>query len=166
MMWQYNYTDELYHYGVPGMKWGHRRAARFATKASRSRASAKEWDAKYRTAKKTGNTQKAEKFAGYAKQSRRDAKIYDQAAKDQRARAKKMDAFSQKRVDVKKSRSTGAKFATNLLAGAFANRTYNSVIAAGGSKNKARVVTAVSSMIGGPIGHLAVSHLYTTGHGI
>lgn len=21
-MWQYNYTDELYHYGVPGMKWG------------------------------------------------------------------------------------------------------------------------------------------------
>ena len=29
-MWQYNYTDELYHYGVKGMKWGAEKSCKTA----------------------------------------------------------------------------------------------------------------------------------------
>ena len=53
-MWQYNYSgssSELYHYGIPGMKWGHRKA-RPTVSIGRSRQSSPEHQAKVARRKK------------------------------------------------------------------------------------------------------------------
>lgn len=157
-------NNELYHYGVKGMRWGHRKAQQYENKARTARESAKEWNeiGRNKAAKlmAKGKTAKAEKvklkYDLYAKQDRADAKAYERAAKEKKRGAE----YQKKQAEVGASRSRGAKLATNLLAGPFANRTYNSVIAAGGSKNAARVATGVATILGGPIGHLAVSSMY------
>ena len=157
-MWEYNYnySNELYHYGVKGMRWGHRKAQRYEGKARNARASAKEWDELAARAKSKGKMKKSAAYTQAARNDRADAKRYDEKLKT----VQKENKFRDSRRDVSKSRSTGAKLATNILAGPFANKTYNSVIAAGGTKTGARVVTALASA-GGPLAHIAVGHVYT-----
>jgi hypothetical protein len=67
-MWQYNYTDELYHYGVKGMKWGVRRYTNkdgSLTSAGRAREGYRDSKKKLKTANKEFN--KASSFAVGAK---------------------------------------------------------------------------------------------------
>ena len=162
-MWSYNYTDELYHYGIPGMRWGHRKAATIMTKSKRARESAKEWDemARYQQSKGTARSlKKAAKYKAYAKQDRQDAKSLANKSQKMETESKRADKFTNARNAASRSRSRGSKIATNILAGPFANRTYASVIAAGGTKNGARVVTALAGL-GGGLGQLATSAYFT-----
>lgn len=78
-MWEYNYSnpDVLCHYGVKGMKWGHRRAQRYTNQAQMYRSSAKELDVK---AQKAFTKRGATKYTARANELRDAAKIYDKKA--------------------------------------------------------------------------------------
>lgn len=125
-------TDgELCHYGVKGMKWGHRKAQELKAKALQARRSGDE------TA----------------------AKKYEEQAKEKLATGKRAEKFDQKYQEIRSKRSFGAKAALLILGGPFANRTYSAVQAAGGSTSKAVATTAVATLLGGPLGHIVASSL-------
>ena len=73
-------NNELYHYGVPGMKWGIRRAKKYANKAQQSRDSAKEWDEMAGYADAKGKTKAAAKYRSNAEKARLNADAFDAKA--------------------------------------------------------------------------------------
>ena len=161
--------DELYHYGVKGMRWGHRKAQKFEGKARTARESAKEWKEiganKANKLLAKGKTAKAakvkSKYDAYAKQDLDDAKKYSDKSKQ----INKEASFQKAQADIGAKRSTGEKLVTNLVGGFYANRTFNSVKAAGGSNAAAWGATIATGMIGGALGHFAVAHLYNKAAG-
>lgn len=84
-MWTYNQTprpDELYHYGVPGMKWGHRRARRFYDKSTLSRNVANDYKRISKEYDSEGKTRKAKKAAKRAAAYERNAADFEYKAKN------------------------------------------------------------------------------------
>lgn len=106
-MWEYNYTNELYHYGVPGMRWGHRKAVKLANKASISRESSKEWNQMARYAESKGKTKKAAKYRKYANNDLKDARKYESMSGSRKPSTKKKNP--------KKTTKTGKKTAKKTL---------------------------------------------------
>jgi hypothetical protein len=177
MSFTQDYNAELYHYGVKGMKWGHRKAqpqSDLQKARSNVKAANKAYNKSYNDAYRYSRRHAISQYTNKNRQKESDLR-WDKAMSDARAvntakkeykqiKSQKKAEFTSARQNVSKSRSTGAKIATNILAGPFANRTYNSVIAAGGTKTQARVVTAASSILAGSIGNVAVASLITREH--
>lgn len=177
MSFERNYNAELYHYGVKGMKWGHRKAhpqSDLQKARANVRSANKAYNKSFNSAYRYSNRYPVSQYTNKKRQKESDMR-WDKANRDVRTlnnakteykqiKSQKKAEFASARQSVAKSRSTGAKLATNILAGPFANRTYNSVVVAGGTKTKARVVTAASSILAGPVGNVAVAALVTRQH--
>lgn len=137
-------SDELYHYGVLGMKWGVRRARKNGTAYTYRSHGTKKYAKKAEAARQAGDKQKAAKYDRYHKRSvELDRKMQDNAEKN-----------SGKRV--------AAKMA--LVTGFGGSRTYEAVRAAtGGSKYVSRGMAATVSLLTGPFGATPMRALYVRG---
>lgn len=143
-MWQYNQSSELCHFGVPGMRWGARRAS---NKAVAAKASAKEWDQIANYKKSQGKTKAAAKYKTYAEKDRVDAAKYNNKAKVLSISEKKQSP----NTGVKKSKvKTAAKVGVSVVAGLTANKFgQKAVYGLTGSSMAATVAGASLGVLGG-----------------
>lgn len=185
-----SYNEQaLAHHGVKGMRWGHRRfqnadgsltpagRQRYADNPKESRKTKRLQKAvdsvdndiaSFRPHERDGIKTRSGKTVMTSEDVKDSIRGLEQIRGQHQGKldaSRREDKFRATRKDISASRKTGHKLATNLLAGPFANRTYNSVIAAGGSRVAAAGITIAANLVGGPIGHLAVSALYTKSAG-
>lgn len=131
------YSDELYHYGVLGMKWGVHRSKKNAQKAKNRRDSAEEWEEIARDAKSKGKTKQANKYKRHAENDRTAAKKYEaKAAKIRTKHERRTDKATVSRVE---KMSTGKAVAQSMIFGTYGALKYNQARASNLTKGKSVV---------------------------
>lgn len=185
----YYNNQALSHHGIKGMQWGRRRfqnadgsltpagRARYADNPAESRKTKRLQKAvdsvdndiaSFRPHERDGIKTKSGKTVMTSEDVKDSIRGLEQIRGEHQGKldaSRREDKFRATRKDISASRQTGHKLATNLIAGPFANRTYNSVLAAGGTRTAAMGVTIATGMIGGSLGHLVVSSMYTKSAG-
>lgn len=131
----------LYHYGIPGQKWGNRRFQNLDGSLT------PEGRARYLTGTDFGNR-------GYTSSASRNA-LKKGGSKSEAYKASK--AYDEKITKYVNNTSAGKNFLKNYLAGPSGAMTYNMARAAGESRGKAFARTVLDINIGTLVGSLATT---------
>lgn len=138
-MWTYNYSDELYHYGVLGMRWGVRRARRKGTTYSYKSRKTKAYEKKAERAKRRGKEEKYKTLS---------------------TKAKRSQEFDSKMQSVAESMSAGKTALHVLLTGTFGTKNYAAAKAYGMSEVSSKISSAIVNHMTGPIGDTILTNMY------
>lgn len=114
-MWEYEYADELYHYGVVGMKWGVRKAGYAASKNERLRKKAAQYDVKAAKARKKSEKIHSDEDLGRANKAAKKAASYRiKSSKLQKKALSETSEFKRTKLE-KKAAKAEYKSATNTM---------------------------------------------------